>query len=94
MSRKNTDIVFKSFTPHTLKHTFVSNCNANGMNPKTLQKIMGHSTLQITMDLYRHVLDETKRLKKKWRWFLNEKLQQFVPTKKQFVHKPYFFKGK
>jgi integrase len=29
------------------------------MNPKTLQRIMGHSTLQMKMDLYCHVLDET-----------------------------------
>lgn len=32
---------------------------AKGMNPKTLQKLLGHSSLQMTMDLYCHVLDET-----------------------------------
>lgn len=31
----------------------------DGMSPKTLQKILGHSSLQMTMDLYCHVSDET-----------------------------------
>lgn len=59
INRENPDIAFENFTPHTLRHTFASNCIANGMNPKTLQRILGHSTLQMTMDLYCHVLDET-----------------------------------
>lgn len=59
INRKNPDIAFENFTPHTLRHTFASNCIAKGMNPKTLQKILGHATLQMTMDLYCHVLDET-----------------------------------
>lgn len=29
------------------------------MNPKTLQKILGHASLQMTMDLYCHVTDDT-----------------------------------
>lgn len=59
INKENPDIGFKHFTPHTLRHTFASNCIANGMNPKTLQRILGHSSLQMTMDLYCHVLDET-----------------------------------
>ena len=31
----------------------------NGMQPKTLQKILGHGSLQMTMDLYCHVTDDT-----------------------------------
>lgn len=50
---------FVSFTPHCLRHTFATNCIARGMKPKTLQKILGHNSLQMTMDLYCHVLDET-----------------------------------
>jgi len=30
------------------------------MNPKTLQEILGHSDIGITMNLYCHVMDETK----------------------------------
>ena len=29
------------------------------MKPKALQKILGHSTLQMTMDLYCHVEEDT-----------------------------------
>lgn len=29
------------------------------MKPKTLQRILGHNSLQMTMDLYCHVLDDT-----------------------------------
>ena len=50
---------FNRFTPHCLRHTFATNCIAKGMKPKTLQKLLGHSSFQTTMDLYCHVLDET-----------------------------------
>lgn len=32
------------------------------MNPKTLQKILGHATLEMTMNLYVHVTEERKVL--------------------------------
>lgn len=50
---------FERFTPHCLRHTFATNCIAKGMRQKTLQKLLGHNSLQMTMDLYCHVLDET-----------------------------------
>lgn len=53
------DILFEGFSPHTLRHTFATRAIECGMNPKTLQKILGHGTLQMTMDLYCHVTDDT-----------------------------------
>ena len=53
------DCKFKEVHPHALRHTFATRCIENGMNPKTLQKILGHSTLNMTMDLYCHVMQET-----------------------------------
>lgn len=50
---------FERFTPHTFRHTFATRAIEFGMNPKTLQKILGHSSLQLTMDLYCHVTDDT-----------------------------------
>ena len=44
---------------HGLRHTFATRCVECGMRPKTLQKILGHSSLSITMDLYVHVTDES-----------------------------------
>lgn len=50
---------FKPFTMHCLRHTFATNCIEAGMRPKTLQKILGHKNLQMTMDLYTHVRNNT-----------------------------------
>ena len=46
---------------HTFRHTFATNCIAKGMRPKTLQKLLGHNSLQMTMDLYVHVTDDRKQ---------------------------------
>ena len=59
INRENPDLNFESFTPHGLRHTFATKCIAKGMRPKTLQKILGHSSLQMTMDLYCHVEEST-----------------------------------
>lgn len=48
-------------TPHGLRHTFATRCIAKGMKPKVLQKILGHSSLKLTMDLYCHVEYDTMR---------------------------------
>lgn len=59
INRENPDLDFKPFTPHGLRHTFATKCIAKGMRPKTLQKILGHNSLQMTMDLYCHVEEST-----------------------------------
>ena len=43
---------------HNLRHTFATRCIEAGMRPKTLQKILGHSSLAMTMDLYVHVTND------------------------------------
>ena len=45
---------------HTLRHTFATRCIESGMKPKTLQKILGHANLAMTMDLYVHVTEDEK----------------------------------
>lgn len=49
---------FKNCTVHSLRHTFATRCIEKGVQPKTLQKILGHSSIQTTMDLYVHVTDD------------------------------------
>ena len=42
-------------TPHVCRHTFCSNMARSGMNPKTLQYIMGHSDISVTLNTYTHL---------------------------------------
>ena len=42
-------------TPHVCRHTFCSNMAKSGMNPKTLQYIMGHSDISVTLNTYTHL---------------------------------------
>ena len=44
-----------AITPHVCRHTFCSNMAKSGMNPKTLQYIMGHSDISVTLNTYTHV---------------------------------------
>ena len=51
----------QKFSIHSLRHTFATRCIEGGMRPKTLQKILGHSTLAITMDRYVHVVEDEQQ---------------------------------
>ena len=51
----------KRFSMHVLRHTFATRCIEGGMMPKTLQKILGHSNIGITMNLYVHITEEEKQ---------------------------------
>ena len=51
---------FERVFMHALRHTFATRCIEAGMNSKVLQKILGHSSFKMTMDMYVHVLDEMK----------------------------------
>jgi len=42
-------------SPHILRHTFCTRLAGKNMNPKSLQYIMGHSSIEITLNLYAHV---------------------------------------
>lgn len=41
-------------TPHVCRHTYCSNMAKAGMNPKTLQYLMGHSDIGVTLNTYTH----------------------------------------
>ena len=55
------------FSAHCLRHTFATRAFEAGVQPKTVQKYLGHATLQMTMDLYtsvmpRHLTDEMDKV--------------------------------
>ncbi|ETP70919.1 site-specific recombinase XerD, partial [Lachnospiraceae bacterium JC7] len=56
---KNTGIDY--FTPHAFRDTFATRAIEAGMNPQTLKEILGHSSYSMTMDLYAHVMENTKQ---------------------------------
>ena len=48
-------------TPHVCRHTYCSNMAKSGMNPKTLQYLMGHSDIGVTLNTYTHLGFEDAR---------------------------------
>lgn len=59
---KEGDILLPDFTPHILRHTFCTRMAESGMDVKALQKIMGHKTITVTMEVYNHAdFERTKK---------------------------------
>ena len=54
---------------HSFRHTFVSVCNSVGMKAKTAQALVGHSDVNLTLNIYAHYL-------KKGRSFLSDYLRE------------------
>jgi len=46
---------------HSLRKTFATNLIVNGTDPKTVQELLGHKTLAMTMNLYTKIHAGTKR---------------------------------
>ena len=45
---------FPHISPHTLRHTFATNCVNKGMRPELLKLILGHADISITLNIYYH----------------------------------------
>lgn len=46
---------------HALRHTYATRLFEAGVPPKTVQTLMGHYDISITMDIYTHVMHNTKQ---------------------------------
>lgn len=44
--------------PHMLRHTFTSRSYTAGLDPKRIQQMIGHETVDITLNTYTHVLEK------------------------------------
>ncbi len=63
--REQTSRAFKELCPnhhlHDLRHTFITRCAESGVNVTVCQQIVGHTTADMTLNVYTHVMDEFKR---------------------------------
>ena len=48
------ELKIKHFNFHSLRHTFATNCISLGVDYKTVSEILGHSNVNITLNLYVH----------------------------------------
>lgn len=55
------NFLINEFTPHVMRHSFATRALENGIPPKIVQEILGHSSITMTLDLYTHALPETKK---------------------------------
>lgn len=57
-ARHRASMGLPGWTLHQFRHTFCTNLAEAGVHPKVMQKLMGHSTERVTMQVYSHVHDE------------------------------------
>ena len=68
--------------PHVCRHTYYSNMSKSGMNPNTLQYLMGHSDISVPMNVYTHIgFDDVEEELKRMEEF--RKAQAEVEQKKE-----------
>ena len=78
-----------NITPPVCRHTYCSNMAKSGMNPKTLQYLMGHSDIGITLNTYTHLglqdaKDEMERLKDAQKELDKDKVKELPAAKTKF----------
>ena len=65
VSRKFHNALEKAGLPrkrfHDLRHTCASLLLVQGVHPRVVMQILGHSQIAVTMDTYSHVIDELSR---------------------------------
>jgi len=69
---------YPGITFHTLRHVFTTRCLENGVDPKVIQKWLGHAKLDTTMNTYAHANADFEqsqlvkmaklRARKVWNW--------------------------
>lgn len=87
-------IQMPSITPHVCRHTYCSNQAKAGMNPKTLQYLMGHSDISVTLNVYTHVnLEDAEKELQKMQLLEDAKKEMGLSDKEDKTIKQTMFKA-
>ena len=78
-----------NITPHICRHTYCSNMARSGMNPKTLQYLMGHSDIGVTLNTYTHhgledATEELTRMQEARKELDKQEGKNMVPSIREF----------
>ena len=78
-----------NITPHICRHTYCSNMARSGMNPKTLQYLMGHSDIGVTLNTYTHLgledaTEELTRMQEARKELDKQEGKNMVPSIREF----------
>lgn len=80
-----------NITPHVCRHTYCSNMAKSGMNPKTLQYLMGHSDISVTMNVYTHIsFDDAEEELRRMEEFRKAQAEVEKQTEKKVVTQKIF----
>lgn len=77
----------ENVTPHIARHTFCSNMAGAGMSPKTLQTIMGHSGIEVTLNVYTH-LENSNIMSDFYNIINNEQYAMYPLERKPDIYSP------
>lgn len=47
--------------PHLLRHTFTTQCIESGMDPTEVQHLLGHKSIDVTMNIYNHYREKCRK---------------------------------
>ena len=66
----------EDISTHSLRHTFGTRCVESGMSPVVVQKLMGHTDVEVTLNTYTTVFDKFKNseIDKVNQYYMNENL--------------------
>lgn len=69
-------VLLPHFSVHTFRHTFATRMFESGVDPRVTQAILGHSSLNMTMNVY---TDISQELRQKGISELDKHLAEFTP---------------
>lgn len=86
-------VAMPNITPHVCRDTYCSNMAKSGMNPKTLQYLMGHSDIAVTLNVYTHVgLEDAEKELQKMQGLENARKEMGISDKDDKPLKQNMFK--